>query len=184
MGARLAFPGSPKGESILTAGHLFPMQMPACRWSFRDLWSASSVRLPLVDVQPLPVNPLADVAIGVPGTVLQVSSPLPNFFHQGGKWSGELSVDIREPEERKTLISTISGEHITSVGQAVYDGAPYEILDYASMLGESGTVLWDEHDLRTVYVLKGDGESTGAYLRSKGLTRSGKATLALRLSMR
>lgn len=184
MGARLSFPSAPKAERILTAGHLFPMDMPACRWSFRDLSSSSGALFPLVDVQPLPVNPLADVAIGIPGSMLQISSPLRNFFHQGGKWGGEMSIDIRAPQARKTLISTLSGERIMSVGEAMYEGAPYEILDYAAMLGESGTVLWDVHDPHAVYIHKGDGESTGAYLRSMGITQSGKAALALRLTIK
>lgn len=182
MGA--LFPSS-GGTHVLTAGHLFWKHMPPCSWTYAVLKPELGARLPLVRAQPFPGNPKADVGICVPGSILQVSSPLPNFFYQGAKWGGEMQVNIREPKDgSKTLISTISGERLTSLGDVVYDNAPYEILDYASMSGESGTVLWDEADAKTAYVLKGDSLVVAKHLRKLGLCQSGKTTLALRLSMK
>jgi hypothetical protein len=182
MGAILPTPG---GNQVLTAGHLFWEQMPPHVWTYRLLQSAPGSRLPLVKAEAFPGNPKADMAICFPGNVLQTTSPLPNFFNQGGKWTGEMQINIRKPEERvKTLISTISGERLTSVGDMVYDGASYEVLDYASMPGESGTVLWEENNPKMLYILKGDGETMGKYLGAKKLLRSGKVTYVLRLSMK
>ncbi len=181
MGALFTTHGTTR---ILTAGHLFWRGLPPCSWTYRALKPESNIRLPLIGALPFENNSTADLAICTPGTVLQVISPLPNFYLQGTSWSGNLEVRTWPPGEKdKKIISTISGEYFSSVGEVTCANAPYEAFDYASMPGESGTVLYNESDTKKVYVLKGDSPELAKHCQANGLCKSGKITIALRLSI-
>lgn len=180
MGAILSSKGS---SLVLTAGHLFWRNAPACRWTCRVLKPESDLHLPITNVGPLQADSTADVAMCTFGTILQTSPLLENFFYQGPRWSGGMDVRLHERGGR-TLTSTISGERLKSAGEVTYDSAPYEALDYVCMPGESGTILWDEQDEGRIFILKGDSPEMAKYLRPKGLCKSGKIALALRLYMK
>lgn len=143
MGALLPTLG---GMKLLTAGHLFWRGMAPCRWQYRILIPASHARLPLMDARAFGINPKADLAICTPGSILQTCRPLPNFYDQGGGYfvAPERVKVSANPERNAEIISTISGRTIVSVGETVYAGTPFEILDYATRSGESGTILWDK----------------------------------------